>query len=162
MDSRILSKSAERSDTLSYSSSRSSIARSPRPSRSSLAGSSGGSGGGSDEGSGGGSSGGNFVLLQPMQRLSRCLGLFNKACGAALVLTGGWAAFDACAYGRLRTFNWPEVLGAVLLSIYVAGSGAMLLRYELAGDRCYAPLACCTPFAYYLPLACCTPLACST
>jgi|TARA_B110001469_G_C9481328_1_gene241316 hypothetical protein len=97
-----------------------------------------------------------------MQRLSRCLGLFNKACGAALVLTGGWAAFDARAYGRLRTFNWPEVLGAVLLSIYVAGSGAMLLRYELAGDRCYAPLACCTPFAYYLPLACCTPLACST
>ena len=93
MDAQILSKSAERSDALSYSSSRSSIARSPRPSRTSLAGSSGGgdggSGGGSSGGSsgggggGGGSNGGNVVLHQPMQRLSRCLGLFNKARGAS-------------------------------------------------------------------------------
>ena len=127
MDTQILSKSAERSDApvlQQYSSSRSSVARSPRPSRASLAGSSGG--GGSD----GGSSGGNIVLHQPMQRLSRYLGLLNRTCGAALVLTGGWAAFDA-----LRSFDWPEVLGAVLLSVYVGGSGAMLLRYELAGDR---------------------------
>ena len=127
MDTQILSKSAERSDApvlQQYSSSRSSVARSPRPSRASLAGSSGG--GGSD----GGSGGGNIVLHQPMQRLSRYLGLLNRTCGAALVLTGGWAAFDA-----LRSFDWPEVLGAVLLSVYVGGSGAMLLRYELAGDR---------------------------
>ena len=92
MDAQILSKSAERSDALSYSSSRSSIARSPRPSRTSLAGSSGGGGGGGGGGSGGGrggdggdggSGGGNVVLHQPMQRLSRCLGLFNKARGAS-------------------------------------------------------------------------------
>ena len=130
MDTQILSKSAERSDApvlQQNSSSRSSVARSPRPSRSSLAGSSGGSGGG---GSDGGSGGGNVVLHQPMHRLSRYLGLLNRTCGAALVLTGGWAAF-----GALRSFDWPEVLGAVLLSVYVVGSGAILLRYELAGDR---------------------------
>ena len=130
MDTQILSKSVERSDApvlQQYSSSRSSVARSPRPSRSSLAGSGVGSGGG---GSDGGSGGGIVVLHQPMQRLSRYLGLLNRTCGAVLVLTGGWAAFNA-----LRSFDWPEVLGAVLLSFYVSGSGAMLLRYELAGDR---------------------------
>ena len=101
MDTQILSKSAERSDApvlQQYSSSRSSVARSPRPSRASLAGSSSG------RGSDGGSGGGNIVLHQPMQRLSRYLGLLNRTCGAALVLTGAWAAFDA-----LRSFDWPEV-----------------------------------------------------
>mmetsp|Transcript_18861 Transcript_18861/g.38408 ORF Transcript_18861/g.38408 Transcript_18861/m.38408 type:complete len:216 (+) Transcript_18861:23-670(+) len=113
MDSQFLSNSTERSDARSY--------RSPRPSRSSIAGSSGG---------GCGCLQSNLVLHQPMQRLSLFISFLNKACGAALVLTGGWGVFDA-----VRTFDWPEVLGSVLLGIYVAGFGAMLLRYELAAAR---------------------------
>ena len=97
MDSQILSKSAERSDAHTY--------RSPRPS-SSIAASSGGCG----------CLQGNVVLHQPMQRLTRFIGWLNKACGAALVLTGGLGAFVA-----VHTFDVPQLLGSVLLDIYVAG-----------------------------------------
>ena len=76
MDSQILSKSTERSDAAS------------------TAGSSGGCGCLQVD----------AILSRPMQQLTMPLGVLNKACGAALVLTGGWGAIDA-----LRAFNLSQV-----------------------------------------------------
>ena len=111
MDSQFLAESVERSDANSY--------KSPKPRRTSIASS-----------SGCGCLQNNICLNQPISRLTLFTGAINKVCGAVLVLTGGLGIFDAVRHGVI-----PSLLSTVLLSVYVAGFGAMLLRHEFAAAR---------------------------
>ena len=68
----------------------------------------------------------NVIQTTPLSRLTKFMAWGNRANAALLALTG--------AMGVFSMFSQPssDLLSSALLSLYVVGSGALLLRYEMA------------------------------
>ena len=68
----------------------------------------------------------NFITSQPLSRVAKGMGWANRANGALLLATGVLGLFGAFSHPAADMFS------SALLSLYVGGFGALLLRYELA------------------------------
>ena len=68
----------------------------------------------------------DMLTRTPLASLAKHLSLANKANGALLALTGVLGFFGAIMHPSLGVFS------SLLLSVYVGGTGALLLRYEFA------------------------------
>lgn len=66
----------------------------------------------------------NAITTQPLSRLSIYMRWANRGNAALLIVTGVLGIFGAISGGA------GDVLSSALLSLYVGGFGALLLRYE--------------------------------
>ena len=71
----------------------------------------------------------NAVTWQPLAKLTAIMRLASRVNAALLVLTGVIGLFGALTTPALDSFS------SALLSVYVGGFGALLLRYEFASTE---------------------------
>ena len=68
----------------------------------------------------------NWLTSAPLSRVANIMAWANRANGGLLLATGLFGLFGA--FSQVRA----DMLTSALLSVYVGGFGALLLRYELA------------------------------